>query len=74
MGASVLDIVWLLIREFSVLILVANILAWPIVYFAMNAWLEGFAQAISLDIWLFDTAGRFPIILTWVIIISLVFY
>lgn len=70
MGASIVDIVWLLTREFSVLVLVANILAWPIAYFAMNAWLENFSQAISLDIWLFVAAGIFPLILTWIIIIS----
>ena len=49
-GSSVGSIVILLCREFLVLIAVANALAWPIVYFAVNKWLQNFPYAVKLDI------------------------
>lgn len=68
MGASVFDIVWLLTREFSVLVLVANIFAWPIAYFSMEAWLASFAESIELSLGLFLVAGLFPLLLAGLII------
>jgi putative ABC transport system permease protein len=43
LGASISRIAYLLCREFTVLVLLANLVAWPVVYFAMRNWLEGFA-------------------------------
>jgi putative ABC transport system permease protein len=43
MGASVWNIVGLLSREYLVLVGVANLLAWPLAYFAARSWLQGFA-------------------------------
>lgn len=68
MGASVFDIVWLLTSEFSVLVILANIFAWPIAYFAMNTWLDSFADSIELSFGLFLVAGLFPLVLAWLII------
>jgi putative ABC transport system permease protein len=31
----------------------ANILAWPVAYFAMNKWLEGFAYRVIIRLWPF---------------------
>ena len=68
MGASVFDIVWLLTREFSTLVLMANLFAWPIAYYAMNAWLAKFTQAISLNIELFIIAGLLPLVIAWLVV------
>jgi putative ABC transport system permease protein len=48
LGASVLDVVRLFTAEFGALVLVANVVAWPIAYFAMQRWLAGFAYRIEL--------------------------
>jgi putative ABC transport system permease protein len=48
MGASVADIVRLLVWQFSRPVLMANLLAWPIAFWAMRAWLNGFAFHIDL--------------------------
>jgi putative ABC transport system permease protein len=47
MGESTKDIVLLLTRDFSKLVLLSNILAWPIAWFLMNRWLETFAYRID---------------------------
>lgn len=39
------------------LVLVANVVAWPIAYFAVKKWLENFAYRIDIDIWAFVFAG-----------------
>jgi putative ABC transport system permease protein len=48
LGASVLDIVRLLVWQFSRPVLIASALAWPIAYYVMRRWLAGFEDAISL--------------------------
>lgn len=48
MGASVLDIVRLLVWQFSRPVLVANLIAWPISFYVMRRWLGGFRYAIDL--------------------------
>jgi putative ABC transport system permease protein len=48
LGASVADIVRLLTTEFGALVLMANVVAWPVAYFAMQRWLSGFAYRIEL--------------------------
>lgn len=43
LGASITNIVLLLSKEFLVLVVLANIFAWPTAYFVMNNWLQNFA-------------------------------
>jgi len=50
MGATVLDIVRLLVWQFSKPVLLASIIAWPIAIWAMMTWLESFPYRI--DSWL----------------------
>ncbi|RPI61317.1 MAG: FtsX-like permease family protein, partial [Lysobacterales bacterium] len=57
LGASVPDIVRLFTAEFGVLVLLANVIAWPIAYFAMQRWLAGFAYRIELGPFLFIASG-----------------
>ena len=57
MGASVLEIVTMLVMEFVRCIVIANIFAWPIAYFVMNDWLEDYAFKISLSLWPFIWAA-----------------
>lgn len=57
MGGTVLDIARLFTFEFGKLVVVANIIAWPIAYFSMRRWLEGFAHRIDMDLVLFVGSG-----------------
>ena len=57
LGASVSSIVFLFSREFSKWVLLANIIGWPVAYFAMMKWLANFAYRTSLNVWTFILAG-----------------
>ncbi len=57
LGASTSHLVMLLSREFILLILLANLIAWPIAYYAMHRWLQDFAYRIDLEIWAFVLSG-----------------
>jgi len=48
LGASVSNIVFLLSREFLILIGIATIIAWPVVFYSMNKWLQNFAYRITI--------------------------
>ncbi|MFC3123130.1 ABC transporter permease [Agaribacter flavus] len=68
MGASVLNIITLLTREFSILVLIANLFAWPLAYISMEHWLQQFSQRIDLNLGIFIVAGLMPLLLAWLII------
>jgi putative ABC transport system permease protein len=53
LGASVTGIVRLLAREFLLLVIVANLIAWPLAYWAMNRWLQSFAYRAGISPLLF---------------------
>ncbi len=57
LGSTALGIVALLSRDFGKLVVIANLIAWPIAWFAMNDWLQQFAYRIELAPWIFATAG-----------------
>ena len=49
LGASALSIVQLLSREFVVLVIVANVLAWPLAWYGVNQWLSQFAYHVEIE-------------------------
>ncbi|MEJ1239393.1 ABC transporter permease [Chryseolinea sp. T2] len=50
LGASVGSILGLLSREIVVLIVIANVIAWPIAWYFMNEWLSSFAYHITMNV------------------------
>jgi len=50
LGASVANILGLLSREIIILIVISNVIAWPIAWYFMNEWLSGFAYHITMNI------------------------
>jgi len=48
LGASAAGISVLLSKEFTKWVLLANIIAWPVAYYAMNRWLQNFAYRINI--------------------------
>jgi len=57
LGASVPAIVRMFSAEFTKLVIVGNILGWPIAYFAMKKWLGNFAYHIEISWWMFAIAA-----------------
>ncbi|MFA8343570.1 MAG: ABC transporter permease [Rhodothermaceae bacterium] len=56
-GASVSSIAILLTKEFFKWILIGNIIAWPIIWFVMSSWLEGFPYRTEISILTLIIAG-----------------
>ncbi|MFC1543103.1 ABC transporter permease [Candidatus Neomarinimicrobiota bacterium] len=56
-GASIVDIIALLSREFLLLIGIANLIAWPLGYLFGRSFLQQFPYRISLSVWLFVLTG-----------------
>ncbi|MGE5846484.1 MAG: ABC transporter permease [Ignavibacteria bacterium] len=63
LGASTPGIVTLLSKEFLKLVLLANLFAWPVAYFAMNKWLDDFAFRINVQFWSFIAAAMASIMI-----------
>jgi putative ABC transport system permease protein len=63
LGASLTDIIGMLLKEFALLLAIANIIAWPAAYFIMNKWLQDFAYKAPLTLRLFLAAGLAAIII-----------
>lgn len=57
LGASVPNILTLLSREIVVLVVVANVIAWPVAWYFMNKWLNTFAYHIEMNILLYALAA-----------------
>jgi putative ABC transport system permease protein len=56
-GAGTGDIVWMLLRQFSIPVLIANAIAWPVAWYYLHGWLQGFAYRIVLSPFYFLGAG-----------------
>ncbi|MCP4725581.1 MAG: FtsX-like permease family protein [bacterium] len=57
LGANVPMIINLLSKEFVLLVIISNLFAWPLGWFAMSKWLETFAFRIDLSVLFFIFAG-----------------
>jgi putative ABC transport system permease protein len=57
MGATVAGITLLLTRDFMKWIIVANVIAWPTAYLAMNRWLQNYAYRTSIGVEIFILAA-----------------
>jgi predicted permease len=57
LGASVPGIIVLLTKEFSKWVIIANVIAWPVAYIAMNKWLNNYSYRIPIFWWIFIAAG-----------------
>lgn len=53
LGASLAQLFLLLSKDFVKLILLANLVAWPLAWYGMNEWLQGFAYRTALSGFIF---------------------
>ena len=65
LGASVLNIVYLFSKEFTLLIGIAFLIATPVAYYFMNSWLENFSYRISIGISIFILTILASITIAW---------
>ena len=63
LGSSVLEIITILIKDFTQWILLANLIAWPIAWYVMNWWLQNFAYKIDISWWEFVFSGGIALVI-----------
>ncbi len=68
LGASVRQILVLLGTGFTVLVLIALLIAIPLAYYGMNIWLENFAYQDTISPWPFIAAGGLALFIAWITI------
>lgn len=57
MGASVPEVVFLLSKDFLVLIIISVLIASPMAWYGAKQWLQDFANRIDVQWWFFAVAG-----------------
>ncbi len=65
LGASATDIVLMLNKRFTILILIANLIAAPIAFYLMQQWLRDFAYHVPISPWIFLLAGLLTLLISW---------
>ena len=68
LGASVLKIIILLSKEFLILVIIANIIAWPLVYYCINVWLLNFAYRTNIEYQIFLLVGFLTLVIAFLTI------
>ncbi|MDP6698514.1 MAG: hypothetical protein QGH25_02620 [Candidatus Latescibacteria bacterium] len=63
LGASVRSIVLLLSTEFARLVLIANLIAWPVAYFLVDDWLQNFSYRVDVAWWEFALSGMIALLI-----------
>lgn len=63
MGATSGQIVGLLSKDFLRYVAIGAVLAFPLAWYAMNNWLQGFAYRISIEWWTFALAGVIAVLI-----------
>ena len=66
LGAKVSSIVTLLSKDFLKLVLVATLIAFPIAWYAMSHWLQGFAYRVNIHWWVFVLAAILALVVALV--------
>lgn len=68
MGSSSSTIVSLFMKEFMKLVFIALLIGWPIAFYAMREYLEGFAYHANLSFWMFLMAGLLTLVVVMITI------
>ena len=66
LGASISSIVKLLTKDFTVLVIIAMVIATPLSYYFMSKWLQDFEYKIEIEWWVFLLAGCTALIITFI--------
>jgi putative ABC transport system permease protein len=66
LGASVQNIVYLLSKEFTLLIIIAFVISAPVAYYIMHKWLQNYTYRIELGAFIFLLAIISSLIIAWI--------
>ena len=69
-GARDGDVILLLLWQFSIPVLFANLIAWPVAWYYLHGWLEGFAYRITLSPLYFAGVGLAALAIAWATVLT----
>ncbi len=69
-GARTRDVAILLLWQFSIPVLIANLIAWPLAWYYLQGWLQGFASHIALSPLYFAATGLAALLIAWLTVLS----
>jgi len=70
LGARLPQIVWLLTGQFVKWVIIANLIAWPVGYWVMNRWLQGFAFRTNMSAVIFVVSGLSALVIAVITVSS----
>ncbi len=68
-GASTMRLIRILSVDFMKLVLIANLIGWPVAYYFMDKWLQNFAYHTSISVWIFIMTGAAAILIAFLAIL-----
>ena len=69
-GARDRDVIIMLLWQFSIPVLIANLIAWPLAWYYLHDWLKGFAYRIDLNPAYFAGVGLAALLIAWFTILG----
>jgi putative ABC transport system permease protein len=63
LGASISNVVFILSKDFLILVVLSNAIAWPVAYYFMNKWLQDFAYRINMSLSMFVLSGGIALLI-----------
>jgi putative ABC transport system permease protein len=73
MGARVDQVVWLLNKDFLILVLISNLISWPVAFYIMDRWIMSFAYRMNFGLSPFVWATVIPFIVSLIITLIIAF-
>jgi putative ABC transport system permease protein len=73
MGARVDQVVWLLNKDFLLLVLISNLVSWPVAYWLMDRWMMSFAYRMDFGLSPFVWATVVPFTISLIITLAIAF-
>ena len=73
MGAKVGQVIWLLNKDFLILVLFSNLISWPLSYYLMEKWIKGFAYRMEFGFSPFVSATLIPFVVSLLLTLVIAF-
>jgi putative ABC transport system permease protein len=65
LGASVQSLVALLSGSFIKLVIISNLIAWPVAWYVLHSWLQDFAYRVDISWWVFALTGLVSLLIAF---------
>lgn len=68
LGASIIQILVILLKDLMMLVLFGSIIAWIVVYFVMSNWLHNFAEKVNVQWWWYLASGMIIFVISILVV------